>query len=76
MAFSTTPRISRPVRPFPGVDVQQTVQVQAVGEEDALRVGALPPVQAAEQEGADLHVLQGVRILPLIDLDLHLFLLR
>ena len=36
--------------------------------------GPRPPVQAAEQEGADLHVLQGVGIFPLIDLHVHLFL--
>ena len=31
-------------------------------------------VEAAEQEGADLHVLQGVRILALVDLDVRLLL--
>ncbi len=55
-------------RPFPRVDVQQPVEIQVVRDEQAPVAGALALVQAAEQEGADLHVPQGVRILPLIAL--------
>ena len=74
MAFSTMPRIWWPVA-LPGVDVQQTVEIEAVGEEQVQRVDALPPVQALNRKGPISTFLQRVRSLPLVDLDLRLFLI-